>query len=264
MEKKNYKVVAIALAIIGLFTALLISYLVNKANEKVDYSKYDLNGYIRMSKDNGYISDHIKGDLTAPVLLVEYADFQCPGCAQLNPRLNTIVDEYKNQVGIIYRNYILSYHQNGTAAASAAEAAGNQGYWNDYADLLFSNQSLWEDLSGDERTDYFVDLFGEMAGDNGDLEQFRKDISSTSVAKKISFDMGMAKLVGVPSTPGIYLDGEHLDFTQDATTEAEFMKFMYDHIDAKLKEQGITPPEHKSTTDANSSAEIVTTSEVEE
>ena len=246
MKKKNLSIIIILIAIVGIFATLLITYQVNKANEKINYDSYDITTYNDATKDNGNTPDHVKGSKDAPVLLVEYADYQCPGCAQLNPRLNSIVEEYDGKVAIIYRNFLLSYHQNGTAAASAAEAAARQGYWKDYADMLFANQSLWEDLSGTERTNQFVEFFNQVSNGAGDEAQFRKDMASSEVAKKISFDMGIAKMIDVPSTPGIYLDGQHLDFTQNATTESAFLEFMYQHLDEKLKSLGLTPPEHAS------------------
>ena len=128
-SRSGFSKVAIVSIILG--TGALISMVVVALNYKkeneVDYSKYNFNEIIEGTEDNGNISDHIKGDANAPVKLFEYADYQCPGCATTNPRLNKLVEEYDGKLAVVYRNFLLSYHQNGTAAASAAEAAALQG-----------------------------------------------------------------------------------------------------------------------------------------
>ena len=109
----------VALAFIGLVVFLVI----DDNNKAVDYSKYDFNTIIGPSADNGNIGDHVKGDADAPTLIFEYADYQCPGCASINPRVNKAVEESDGKLAIVYRSFLLPYHQNGTAAASAVEAA---------------------------------------------------------------------------------------------------------------------------------------------
>ena len=101
------------------------------------------------------------------------------------------------KLAIVYRSFLLSYHQNGTAAASAAEAAGLQGYWKEYADKLFEEQSEWEYADTSERTELFNKYFKEVTNNKGDLDKFNQDIASEAVSKKISFDMGIGKRVDV-------------------------------------------------------------------
>ena len=250
MKQKNYGVIAIFAVIILAFLGLLGFSLVKKADEKVDYAAYDPSSssktqkgdwttYIEANADNGNIADHVKGDKDkAKIFLVEFADYQCPGCASMNPRLNTLLKRYPDgEVALIYRNFIMTYHQNGTAAASAAEAAALQGYYKQYADMLFSNQSNWEYSSVDERTTSFTSLFESIAGEDGDVDKFTSDMNSQAVQKKISFDMGLANYIEAPGTPSIYLDGERIDFSS-ATTEEAFYELMNDKIQASLKEKG--------------------------
>ena len=234
IKKRNYGFIIAIVALVVAFVALVIFGLASKESEKVDYEKYDPNTFIEGNSDNGNIADHVKGDLDkAKVVIFEYADFQCPGCANANPRVNTLLEEYDGQLAIVYRNYLLSYHQNGTAAASAAEAAGLQGYWKEYADMLFSNQSTWEYASADERTNMFVDLFREVSGGSGDYEKFRSDMKSKEVSKKLSFDQGLGKIVDIQGTPAFYLDGEKIDFS-GASGEEDFLDAFRTKINEKL------------------------------
>lgn len=230
-----FGVVAAVLALAVLVGLAAWSLMDKKANE-VNYSNYDFNNIISGNEDNGGIGDHVKGDKNAPVVIVEYADFQCPGCASVNPRVNKLVEEYDGKLAVVYRNYLLSYHQNGTAAASAAEAAGLQGYWKEYADMLFANQSNWEDIEADEREATFSSLFEAVSNGQGDIDKFKADMKSKEVSKKISFDMGIGKKVDLPGTPAFYLDGEYIDLS-GGKTEEDFYNTMRKKIDAKLKAQ---------------------------
>ena len=214
---KKYKgfSVAGAIGIIAVVAFLIIAgFLVIDGNNKAtNYNDYDFYSVIEPDEHNGYIGDNVKGDPQAPVLIFEYADFQCPGCASINPRVNSAIEKADGKLAIVYRNFILSYHQNGTAAASAAQAAGLQGYYRAYADKLFSEQAEWEYASASERTALFQKYFTEVSNGEGDLEKFNSDLASESVSKKISFDMGIAKRVDIASTPAFYIDGQLIDWS---------------------------------------------------
>lgn len=214
---KKYKgfSVAGAIGIIAVVAFLIIAgFLVIDGNNKAtNYNDYDFYSVIEPDEHNGYIGDNVKGDPQAPVLIFEYADFQCPGCASINPRVNSAIEKAGGKLAIVYRNFILSYHQNGTAAASAAQAAGLQGYYKAYADKLFSEQAEWEYASASERTALFQKYFTEVSNGEGDLEKFNSDLASESVSKKISFDMGIAKRVDIASTPAFYIDGQLIDWS---------------------------------------------------
>lgn len=226
-------IVAVVVLIVG-FLGVVIWRMADKKANQVDYSKYDVNSIIAGNEDNGGIGDHVKGSADAPVVIYEYADYQCSGCASANPRVNKLLTEYDGKLAVVYRNFLLSYHQNGTAAASAAEAAGLQGYFKEYADKLFANQSVWSSATGNSRTDMFVDLFRNVTGGEGDEEKFIADMGSAAVKAKIDFDTGLSEDLDIPGTPSFFLNGERIDLT-NVSTEDEFMKLMREKIDAALK-----------------------------
>lgn len=237
MNKKGTNsgwIVAIV-AILVIFVGIVGWRLADKKANSVDYSKYDTNSYIEANDDNGQIADHIKGDKNAPVLIFEYADYQCSACAGMNSRVNKLLEEYDGKLAIVYRNFLLNYHQNATAAASAAEAAGLQGYWEEYADKLFANQSTWSEASGDSRTSMFVDLFNNVTNGQGDVQKFVSDMNSSNVKAKLDFDAGLSKGLEIPGTPSFYLDGELIQLT-NISTEDDFMNLFRDKINAKLNQ----------------------------
>ncbi len=238
MDRKGKNVGAIIIAVVAsvLIIGLIVAKVIEKKATEVNVSKYDINTIIAGNNDNGHIGDHVDGDPNAPILIFEYADYQCSGCATAWPRMQKIIEEYEGKVAIVYRSFLLSYHQNGTAAASAAEAAGLQGYWFDYATRLFANQSIWANASGEERTEVFSDMFRTVTNGTGDEKKFISDMSSTDVKAKINFDVTIAKSLDIPGTPSFFLDGERIDFSS-TKTEEEFLNLMREKINAKLASQ---------------------------
>ncbi len=89
-------------------------------------------------------TDHIIGSASAPIVLVEYSDFQCPYCSMIYPTLKKIVADSNGQIAWIYREMPLtSIHPQAAPAANAAECIaaqlGSAGFWK-YADAVFANQ----------------------------------------------------------------------------------------------------------------------------
>lgn len=243
-KNKSLGTVITLIVVCSAILILMLVAFVSRITNSIDFSRYTkpvdnnvalIETVIPGNADNGNIGDHVKGSADAPVKIFEYADFQCSGCASANPRVNMIVEEFDGKVAVIYRNFLLSYHQNGTAAASAAEAAGLQGYWKEYTDMLFANQSVWADASGDNRTNLFVDLFETISKGKGDVAKFKSDMSSSAVKKKIAFDMGLGQSLNLPGTPSFYLDGERIDFST-ITGEEDFLNIFRDKINTKLAE----------------------------
>ncbi len=250
---KKYKGFSVLGVIIGVVVVALLglaTYAVIDGNNKaVDFSKYDFNTIIEANDDNGNIGDHIKGSADAPVVIFEYADYQCPGCASINPRVNKVIEQLDGKLAVVYRNFLLSYHQNGTAAASAVEAAGLQGYWKEYANKIFESQEEWEYADASKRKELFDGYFVEVTGGKGDIDKFNEDIGSEAVSKKISFDMGIGKRVNVEGTPAFYIDGQLITWGSEGSVEIngeviswesartgdEFVKLIKDIVAAKLK-----------------------------
>ena len=224
-------IVGIVLAFVAL---IAITQLQNKAD--IDYDAYDLNSVIAADENTGGLAENIDGDPEAPVLLYEYGDYQCTACAPMNPYINELLEEYDGKVAVVFRTYIMSYHDNGVAAASAANAAAIQGYWKEYKDLLYETQNDWYYAEGDERQQMFEQYFEQATDGKGDLEQFRQDMGSKEVAQRIKFDAALSERVGLEWTPSFYLDGELLD--QRNITTSEFMDLLREKIDAKLAELG--------------------------
>jgi protein-disulfide isomerase len=89
-----------------------------------------------------------KGSPDALVTIVEYADFQCPFCARVEPTLDRLLDEYRGKVRLVWRDFPLAFHENATPAALAAREARAQGrFWQAHKQLMASQGVLERPLA---------------------------------------------------------------------------------------------------------------------
>lgn len=242
------KFIKIGLGVFATVLVCLIAKFIMDGNANITkFEDYDFYSIIGPTKDNGYIGDHVKGSADAPVVLFEYADFQCSVCANFNTYVDELIEAYEGKLAVVYRNFLLSYHQNATAAASSAEAAGLQGYWEEYGKLLFANQAEWYYATSSERTALFEGYFVEVTDGKGDLEKFRKDVNSAEVSKRLSFDAGIGRRTPeITGTPAFFVDGQLIDRSQASyvvingeivswTEEDDFATIVSRIVNAKLK-----------------------------
>lgn len=244
MEQKNKTIWIVIAAIVVVFGVVITGSIIMRNEDRkngeeliaVKANDYNLNEVIPASEASGNVPENVVGDPDAPVKIFEYADYQCEGCAAMNPYLNKLVEEYNGKLAVVYRGYVLSYHQNGTAAASAANAAALQGYWKPFKDLLFANQDDWFSASASERQKLFEKYFEEATDGKGDLAQFKKDMKSTQVAQKISFDRALAEEKNLEWTPYIWVEDVRVEREEMG---AKFMDNVRAKIDARLEALGI-------------------------
>ena len=90
--------------------------------------------------------DHIRGDPSAPVVLVEYGDFECPYCAEAYGVLKTLEARFGDRLCVVFRHFPLTQaHPHAAHAAEAAEAAGSCGRFWEMHDALFEHHTALED-----------------------------------------------------------------------------------------------------------------------
>lgn len=232
MSKKAWIIfAAICVAVLG-------SLVYVSSKNKVDVSNVNAEKPLAATAESGNIADHVFGKPDSKVVLVEYGDFQCPGCGSVHPTVKTLTEKYKDQITFVFRNFPLtSIHPNAKAAAAAVEAAGKQNKYWEMHNVVFEQKSEWENAGTDQRTGIFAGLAGEL-GLNTDT--FKADMTSADINKKISFDMAIGKKDGVDSTPTFYLNGTVLTNAVWGD-DAAFEKAITD----ELKKNGIALPEEK-------------------
>ncbi|MCA1635446.1 MAG: thioredoxin domain-containing protein [Acidobacteria bacterium] len=149
---------------------------------------------------------HAKGSESAPVVLEEFGDYQCPPCGNLHPVLQKIEDDYGERVRVVFRNYPLQQmHKNAFTAARAAEAAALQGKFWQMHDMIYEGQKQWSE-SPEPRP-----IFNSYASRiELDVEKFKADMEHSTVTSRIIADFERGGSLGVKGTPTIFLNGREL------------------------------------------------------
>lgn len=164
-------------------------------------------------------STHVVGDpATAPVVVVEFSDFQCPACKAAQPLIKSLLGKYtQNEIAFIYRHLPLqSIHPNAFAGAIASNAAGQQGKFWEMHDLLFERQDEWSAISDTNKlTDAFVGYATEL-GMNGDT--FRAALGDSALTDQVQTDIVAATQLGVNATPTFFVNGQSVSANELAST----------------------------------------------
>lgn len=144
-------------------------------------------------------ADHLRGSKDAPVVLVEFSDFQCPYCSRHHDTMKQIKDAYGDQVAWVWKQFPLTgLHPFAQKAAEASECASEQGKFWEYADKLMENQA---NLS--------TDLFGKLASElKLDTAKFNTCLSSDKYLAKVQADETEGTTKGVEGTPATFVNGE--------------------------------------------------------
>lgn len=137
---------------------------------------------------------------SSKVTLVEFADFQCPACKAAHPVLVRLEDEYSGRVNFVFRHFPLPQHKNALLAALAAEAAGEQGKFWQYHDMLYENQTSWENEANPN--EIFLSFAKEL---NLDEAKFKSSFESKKFESKIQQDRADGTSLGVNSTPTFFI-----------------------------------------------------------
>jgi len=146
------------------------------------------------------VRDHIEGSIDAPIVLLEYGDYECPDCLNAWPIVKQLRGAMGDRLGFAFRHYPQSsIHPHASAAAQAAEAAGSQGKFWEMHDLLFRNQKKLDQL---DMTHLALQLGLEVY-------QFQADFERASHVQRIREDVQSGQQSGVGGTPTFYINGCH-------------------------------------------------------
>lgn len=149
--------------------------------------------------------DNIKGPADARVTLVEFSDFDCPACQAYSPVVDALADAYPADLRVVYKHFPLrQIHPRSESAARAAQAAGLQGKFFEYAARLFENPDDWSQKLGNS-------VYIGYARDLGlDTARFEADIESDVIKNKVRDDERLALSLGVNATPTFFVNGRKI------------------------------------------------------
>jgi protein-disulfide isomerase len=164
--------------------------------------------------------DPVKGPADALVTMVIFSDFQCPFCSRVEPTVNGLMEKYKGDLRVVWKNNPLPFHQDaGPAATLALEAhaqGGDKKFWEAH-ELLFANQKALgrSDLEG----------YAKQLGLN--VKKVQSAIDGNTYKTRIEADQAIARSLGASGTPSFFINGKSL---RGAQPQPAFEKV----IDAEL------------------------------
>lgn len=151
----------------------------------------------------------------APVVLVEWADFQCPYCAAFtNDTLPKLIDQYvkTGKARLEWRDFAFLGKES-TSAAIAARAAARQGKFWPYHDKLYTEQH--PENSGALTPAYLVDLARRLGLDT---VRFQADLADPALARQVAGDERAGSAVGVTGTPTVLVNGQLISGSEELGT----------------------------------------------
>jgi len=150
--------------------------------------------------------DHTQGPLGAPIVLVEYGDYECPYCGEAYPELKAVQKAMGDSLCFVFRNFPLSQaHPHAARAAEFAEAAATIGRFWEMHDMLYENQSALDDRS-------LIVYATQLGFDQALIESALRGDFSTRVRR----DFASGVRSGVNGTPSLFVNGRRYDGPRDA------------------------------------------------
>jgi len=148
------------------------------------------------STDVNIAKAYTKGSQEAPVVFVEFADYECPYCQKVNPQIQQIKKEYGDKVALVFKDFPLPMHHSAEKAAEAARCAGEQGKFWEYHDVLFYSKLL--DVDALKEHARVLKLDGD---------KFDECLDSGSEAAAVKQDLEEGKSLGLTGTPSFFVNG---------------------------------------------------------
>ncbi len=144
------------------------------------------------------------GSKNAPVVIVEYSDFQCPYCRGVVETLHSISNEYKGKVKIVFKHLPLDFHKWAYQAAETSlcfrKHGGDNAFWY-FHDEVFKNQETVTEENSRKR-------FSSLASGAGlDPKRVIRCLDSREMKKRVKKDIDEAKMLEVDGTPTFFVDG---------------------------------------------------------
>jgi protein-disulfide isomerase len=152
-------------------------------------------------------NDPARGPKDALVTIIEFSDFQCPFCARVEPTLTKLLEEYPNDVRIVWKDNALPFHQNAKPAAYlgrfAYEKGGDKGFWAAH-DALFEGQKNLDEAG--------LQDISKKLGLNWD--QASAAIKGAKYQEKVDESMDLAMEFEARGTPHFFINGRRLSGAQ--------------------------------------------------
>jgi len=171
----------------------------------------------------------VRGLKTAPVLIVEFSDFQCPYCAELQKTLDQVLKAFPKDVQLVYKQYPLNIHTFARQAAAATLAAHGQGRFWDMHDKLYQNFSAINDEN--------IRRWAKEIGLN--MNDYDKALQSGRFEPVIQKDMADGAAAKVLGTPTVFVNGRRI---HDRSFEGFKQAIQEELANRRSASSGAAPP----------------------
>lgn len=165
----------------------------------------------------------VKGATNPVVTIVEFSDFECPFCKQVQSVLRQIVETYGREVRLVFKHLPLEGHRHSLPAARAAYCAAEQERFWQFHDALFSAG----DLS--------PPVFEQIASDLGlGVPKFQECVASERSRAAVVKDIEAARLLRIESTPSFVVNGK---VVKGALSFAEFQRIIEQELNPRATQK---------------------------
>lgn len=193
---------------VGVLAASLIALVLGWALFRlVDRLQPPSGAHLILARPVTAVRDHIRGNVDAPLTLIEYGDFECPFCSRATGSIDEARAYFGDDLRYVWRHLpLVKVHPHSLLAAHASEAAAAQRRFFDYALYLFKHQDELE----------IEDLFRYAETLEFDIDWFETDLRSSDVMNRVRDDMLDAELMDVHSTPTFFVGNRRHSGPYDA------------------------------------------------
>jgi protein-disulfide isomerase len=139
------------------------------------------------------------GPENAPVQIIEFADYECPYCQEVNEDLNRLREQFPNQVSLVYKDFPLPMHPLAAKAAQAARCAGAQGKFWEYHDSLFQTKKI-----------QMSQLKEEARALKLDTARFDQCLDNGEQSAPVKKDSQEGQRLGLQGTPSFFINGHFM------------------------------------------------------
>jgi protein-disulfide isomerase len=197
------------------------------------------------SGSNGQPTNHVEGNVSSKVTLVEYGDYQCPVCEGYYQTVQQVQQKYNATVKFQFRNLPLSQiHPLALEAARAAEAADMQGKFWQMHDMLYNPQNYetwaYDPATQEVRSADPTALFKSYAKAIGlNVTKFQADLASATANDRVQADLAAFNKTGQQeATPTFFLNGKYVPNSKLVDSNGPSVNAFSSVLDAALKSTG--------------------------
>lgn len=192
MNNKKFLLIAVVVAIAGFIGFRMMNTQKQNAAAQIDRISNEL-----LMK----FHSPIKGNVNAPVTVVEFLDPECEACRAMHPVVKQLLQEYDGKIKVVIRYVPL--HRNSSFAIAALEEAKEQNKFDEALDLMFETQPEWGDHHNPR-----PELIGKHLAKIGVKVDFaQREALIKKHGEKIEIDRKDAETVGVQGTPTFFVNG---------------------------------------------------------